>query len=70
MADEAIYTIACKAAVKANRKLDEKEIESVLDKLRDTINPYTCPHGRPVIVKLTKYELEKMLKGFCRGVYE
>ncbi len=62
MADEAIYTIACKAAVKANRKLDEKEIESVLDKLRDTINPYTCPHGRPVIVKLTKYELEKMFK--------
>jgi len=62
MADEAIYTIACKAAVKANRRLDEKEIESVLDKLRGAINPYTCPHGRPVIVKLTKYELEKMFK--------
>lgn len=62
MADEAIYTIACKAAVKANRKLDEKEIISVMEKLGDTINPYTCPHGRPVIVKLTKYELEKMFK--------
>ncbi len=62
MADEAIYTIACKAAVKANRKLDEKEIISVMEKLGDTVNPYTCPHGRPVIVKLTKYELEKMFK--------
>ncbi|KNY25760.1 DNA mismatch repair endonuclease MutL [Pseudobacteroides cellulosolvens] len=62
MADEAIYTIACKAAVKANRKLDVKEITSVMEKLGDTVNPYTCPHGRPVIVKLTKYELEKMFK--------
>ncbi|HEY9058950.1 MAG TPA: DNA mismatch repair endonuclease MutL [Pseudobacteroides sp.] len=62
MADEAIYTIACKAAVKANKKLDEKEIISVMDKLGETRNPYTCPHGRPVIVKLTKHELEKMFK--------
>jgi DNA mismatch repair protein MutL len=62
MADEAIYTIACKAAVKANKKLDEKEIISVMDKLGETVNPYTCPHGRPVIVKLTKHELEKMFK--------
>ncbi|MDP4180894.1 MAG: DNA mismatch repair endonuclease MutL [Bacillota bacterium] len=62
IADEAIYTIACKSAVKANKKLDEKEINAILEKLDRAENPYTCPHGRPVIVKLTKYELEKMFK--------
>lgn len=62
IAEETIYTIACKAAIKANRKLDNKEIKEILDKLAAMGNPYTCPHGRPVIVKLSKYELEKMFK--------
>ncbi len=62
IAEETLYTIACKAAVKANRKLDNKEIKEILDKLAAMRNPYTCPHGRPVIVKLSKYELEKMFK--------
>lgn len=60
--EEALYTLACKAAVKANKKLDELEIKKLLDDLSKIDNPYTCPHGRPTIVKITKYELEKMFK--------
>lgn len=60
--DEALYRIACKAAIKANKKLDDKEILSLLEKLSMLINPYTCPHGRPSAIKLSKYELEKMFK--------
>lgn len=61
-ADETIYTIACKSAIKANKKMDDMEIKSLLMELSKIDNPYTCPHGRPTIVKLTKYELEKMFK--------
>ncbi|RCX10359.1 DNA mismatch repair protein MutL [Anaerobacterium chartisolvens] len=61
-AEEALYTIACKAAVKANKRLDSAEIRSLLEDLAKLDNPYTCPHGRPTIVKLTKHELEKMFK--------
>ncbi len=62
VAEEALYTIACKAAVKANKRLDGAEIRSLLEDLARLDNPYTCPHGRPTIVKLTKHELEKMFK--------
>lgn len=62
IADDAIYTMACKAAVKANKRLDEMEIRKILEDLDKLENPYTCPHGRPTIVRLTKYELEKMFK--------
>lgn len=62
IADETIYTIACKSAVKANKKMNELEIRSLLKELSTIDNPYTCPHGRPTIIKLTKYELEKMFK--------
>ncbi len=60
--EEALYTLACKAAVKANMKLDEIEIKKILDDLSKIDNPYTCPHGRPTIVKITKHEFEKMFK--------
>lgn len=60
--EEALYRLACKAAVKANKKLDELEIKKVLDDLNKIDNPYTCPHGRPTIIKITKYEFEKMFK--------
>lgn len=59
---EALYTIACKAAVKANSKLDEREIQGLLEQLTEIENPFTCPHGRPTAVKLSRYELEKMFK--------
>jgi DNA mismatch repair protein MutL len=60
--EEALYKIACKSAVKANKRLDEKEIQELLQKLEELENPYTCPHGRPTIIKITRYELEKMFK--------
>jgi len=60
--EDALYQIACKSAVKANKKLDEIEIKAILDKLNMLQNPYTCPHGRPTVVKITKYEFEKMFK--------
>lgn len=60
--DEALYDIACKAAVKANRRLDEAEIKVILEKLEEMENPYNCPHGRPTVIKITKYEFEKLFK--------
>ncbi len=60
--DETLYRMACKAAVKANRKLDIKEIKEILNKLSVLKNPRTCPHGRPVIIELTKSEVEKRFK--------
>lgn len=55
---------ACKAAVKANEKLSIGEAQHLLKDLIDCIDPYTCPHGRPTILNLTKRDLEKM---FLRG---
>ena len=54
-----IATVACKAAVKANMALDEKEVESLMDKLLALPNPFTCPHGRPTAIKMTKYDIER-----------
>jgi len=54
--------LACKEAVKANKKLDEIEIKKILEELNKIENPYTCPHGRPTIIKITKHEFEKMFK--------
>ena len=62
LADEIIHTIACKAAIKANKKLDDKEVTQLLSELANTGRRYTCPHGRPTVVRLTKYEIEKMFK--------
>lgn len=61
-ADETLYMMACKAAVKANRALEEPEVRTLLDRLSEVENPYTCPHGRPSAIKLRKYDLEKMFK--------
>ncbi len=61
-ADETLFMMACKAAVKANRSLEIPEIRSLLESLSRVENPYTCPHGRPSAVKLRKYDLEKMFK--------
>ena len=57
-----LYTIACKSAVKAGDRLGKEEITALLDSLKtlNTIN--TCPHGRPIMITLTKYEVEKMFK--------
>ena len=57
--DKFLATIACKAAVKANHELNEKEVRELLDKLLILPNPFTCPHGRPTAIKLSKYEIER-----------
>ena len=54
-----IATVACKAAVKANMALTREEVESLMDKLLRLPNPFTCPHGRPTAIKMTKYDIER-----------
>lgn len=57
-----IAAMACKAAVKGNMRLSLPEAERLIDELLTLDNPYNCPHGRPTIVSMTKYELEKKFK--------
>ena len=57
--DNAVYTMACKAAIKGNMKLSDVEIRSLLDSLIAVKNPGTCPHGRPIVIKMTQYEIER-----------
>jgi len=57
--DKFIATIACKAAVKAKMNLNKEEIDSLMDKLLRLPNPFTCPHGRPTAIKMTKTDIEK-----------
>lgn len=57
-----IATAACKSAVKGNMKLSRKEAEQLIDELLMLDNPYHCPHGRPTIISMSKYELEKKFK--------
>lgn len=54
-----IATIACKAAVKANMALTVEEVESLLEELLKLPNPFTCPHGRPTAIKLSKMDIER-----------
>lgn len=60
--DKILYTMACKGAIKAGDKLSFKEMNSLIEQLRYCENPYTCPHGRPTIIKMTYLELEKKFK--------
>lgn len=57
-----IATSACKAAVKGNTRLSRAEAEALIDELLSLDNPYNCPHGRPTIISMSKYELEKKFK--------
>ena len=57
--DRFIATVACKAAVKAHMVLEKEEVENLLDQLLVLPNPFTCPHGRPTAIKMTKYDIEK-----------
>ena len=54
-----IATVACKAAVKANMALTKEEVERLMDELLRLPNPFTCPHGRPTVIKMTKYDIER-----------
>lgn len=57
-----IITMSCKKAVKGGEALSRQEIEKLLARLEELDNPYTCPHGRPVILKLSENELRKLFK--------
>lgn len=59
---EKIASLSCKAAVKGNQKLSSQEIKHLIDELLTLENPYHCPHGRPTIISMSKYELEKKFK--------
>ncbi len=54
-----IATIACKSAVKAKMKLTEREVDKLMERLLELPNPFTCPHGRPTAIKMTKYDIER-----------
>lgn len=54
-----IATVACKSAVKAKMKLDEKEVDKLMLELLKLPNPFTCPHGRPTAIKMTKIDMER-----------
>ena len=58
----AFYSIACKAAVKAHDSLKDLEISHLLEQLQQIPNPTHCPHGRPIVLKMSKYEIEKSFK--------
>jgi DNA mismatch repair protein MutL len=62
ISDEALYMISCKGALKANRTLSNEEIRGLIESLCALENPYTCVHGRPVILKMEKKEFEKRFK--------
>ncbi|OIJ09983.1 DNA mismatch repair protein MutL [Anaerobacillus arseniciselenatis] len=60
--EEAAILMSCKAAIKANRYLRNDEMFSLLETLRKCEDPFTCPHGRPIFIHFTTYEMEKMFK--------
>lgn len=60
--EKAAIMCSCKASIKANQGLSVLEMETLIDRLSGCRNPYTCPHGRPIVVSFTTYELEKMFK--------
>lgn len=60
--EDAIATMSCKAAVKGNDRLSYSEAQELIQRLLKLENPFTCPHGRPTIIEMTRYELEKKFK--------
>ncbi|KAB7708127.1 DNA mismatch repair endonuclease MutL [Bacillus aerolatus] len=60
--EEAAIMMSCKASIKANQHLRQDEIQQLLDDLRQSSDPFTCPHGRPIIIHYSTYEMEKMFK--------
>ncbi len=60
--NDKIASLSCKAAVKGNHRLSASEAETLIDQLLELENPYACPHGRPTIISMSRYELEKKFK--------
>jgi len=59
---EKMASMACKAAVKGNNRMSSEEVKALLKEMMTLNNPYNCPHGRPTIISMTKYEIEKKFK--------
>lgn len=59
---EKVASMSCKAAVKGNDELSFSEMDALIEELLTLDNPYNCPHGRPTIISMTKYEIEKKFK--------
>ncbi len=59
---EKIASMACKAAVKGNNSLSYEEMDTLIEQLLELDNPYNCPHGRPTIISMSKYDIEKKFK--------
>ena len=53
---------SCKSAVKANDILNPEEIDALIKDLKQCVNPFSCPHGRPTFIKLSKHEIERLFK--------
>jgi len=62
MYDSLAKMLSCKKSIKANMSISDIEVRALMKKLDECDFPYTCPHGRPTIIKFTKYEIEKMFK--------
>lgn len=60
--DRVAATVACKHSIKANDHITLTDMEDLLERLRNTKNPFTCPHGRPTIITYSNYELERLFK--------
>jgi DNA mismatch repair protein MutL len=60
--EEAAIMMSCKGSIKANRHLRNDEIQTLLNDLRKASDPFTCPHGRPIIIHYSTYDMEKMFK--------
>lgn len=62
LVEEKLASMACKSAVKGNHHFSRMEMESLIAELLKLDNPYNCPHGRPTIISMSRYEIEKMFK--------
>lgn len=62
LVEEKVALMSCKAAVKGNNRLSFEEADALIDELLALEHPYTCPHGRPTIISMSKYEVEKKFK--------
>ena len=60
--EKALFQASCKAAVKGNYSMTKEEVMKLLEELMTLNNPYNCPHGRPTIISMSKYEIEKKFK--------
>lgn len=60
--EEVAIMMACKSSIKANHYLNQVDVQALINSLNETMHPYTCPHGRPVLVNVSFKEIEKMFK--------